>query len=385
MSKKLNIFDRAILDSGVRTPQGFLRIPTRLTRTGVFKYRNADGSVSLQLRHPDDVFKEESIATLRGVPFTNEHPKKLVDPKTVKAASVGWLSDNIEKDMIYLKGDVIIADEKAIEEVESGKREVSCGYTSDVVDEKGFYNGEEYNCRQTNIVYNHVSLVKKGRAGSNVKLQLDSDEAELIDENNSSQEGDKMAKIKIGNCDFECSAEMADAFNKQMKENQDTMDGLKKQMADMMPKNDADKMQAKCDTLEAEVKELKTKMDSAQTDESKVKEQVKARVALITQATKHVKAETKLDDMSDLEIKKAVLTEKRPSLKLDGQSEAYISAAYDMVVADSAEDKKNQEALNKKVQQNKDSKDEPVLPSEARKKMIADSREAWKTNSEITK
>lgn len=386
MSKKY-IFDKAILDGGERTAQGFLRIPTRLTRTGVFKYRNADGSTSLQLRHPDDVFNDESIKTLRGVPFTNEHPKKLVDSKTVKDMTVGWVSDQIEKDMIYLKGDVVIADSKAIDEVESGKREVSCGYQADIVDEKGFYNGEEYNCRQTNIVYNHVSLVKKGRAGSNVKLQLDSDEIEFI-EDNSSVEGEKMAKIKLGDVEHEVSAEMADAFQKELKKQADSIvDGFNKKMADMMPKEeakkDADKMQAKCDSLEVEVKTLKTKMDSATTDEAKVKEQVKARVALITQASKHVKAETKLDDMSDLEIKKAVLTEKRPTLKLDGQSEHYIDAAYDMVVADSADDKKAQDDLNKKVKTTTTDSKETVPSADVAKKSFADAKDLWKTESEF--
>lgn len=387
MSKNKVIFHTVRLDKAERTPQGFLKIPAFLTRTGVFKYYNADGSITRQLRHPDDVFKQDSIETLAGVPFTNEHPKGLVDPKNLKKTVAGWIGDKIEIDSIYLKGTVTVADATAIDEVESGKKEVSCGYTADITDESGFYNGEQYDCRQTNIVYNHVSLVKKGRAGSNVKLQLDSDQMLLIDEINNLSTEEEMAKIKIGDIDYECSAEMADAFNREQKKNAEAMDALNKKMADMCPKTEMDKMQAKCDSIEAELKEVKLQKDAAQVSQEEVAQKVKARVALITKAQKFVKADTKLDEMGDLEIKKAALSEKRPSIALDGKSEAYVDAMFDILVADTAEDQKAQDELKKKTETKTDELDKTKVlsPAEARKKSIADSLDAWKTNSEITK
>lgn len=388
MSKNKIIFHTVQMDKAERTPQGFLKMPAYLTRTGVFKYMNKDGTVSRQLRHPEDVFKPESIETLRGVPFTNEHPKGLVEPSNLKKNVVGWVGDAIEIDSIYLKGIVTVADAEAIDDVESGKKEVSCGYTADVIEEKGFYNGEEYNCRQTNIVYNHVSLVKKGRAGSNVKLHLDSDQMQMIDEQTNPSKEDSVAKIKLGDIDYEVSAEVADAFNSEMKKKNEAMDALNKKMADMMPKAEMDKMAAKCDSLEAEVKDLKLKKDSAEINQEEIAKQVKARVALISQAQKFVKAETKLDEMTDLEIKKAAITEKRPALKLDGKSEDYVNAAYELLLDESAEDKKNQEKLNEKTKTTTTTDGEeskPLSSVEARKKAIADSMGAWKTKSEFGK
>lgn len=379
-------FQRVKMDKAERTPNGFLRVPAYLTRTGVFKYRNADGSMLRELRHPDDVFKAESLATMVSIPLTNEHPKKLVDSVSLKKDVAGWVGDQIEIDTIYLKAIVTIADEKAIDDVESGKQELSCGYTADLVPEKGIYNGEQYDVRQTNIVYNHVSLVKRGRAGANVKLHLDEDQLEMVtdEQNNSAQEGE-MAKIKIGNMDYEVSAEMADAFTKEMSKNQTEMDGLKNQIADMMPKADGDKMLAKCDALEIENKALKLKKDSSTEDKEKFDAAVKARVELIGKASKMVKADTKLDGLTDLEVMKTVVAEKNPSLDLKEKSEAYIQARFDIAVDASKEDQAAQDALNKKTTPRADGDNEnkpaSVSATDARKKMIADSMSAWKTES----
>lgn len=373
-------------DKAERTPQGFLRMPAYLTRTGVFKYRMKDGSILRELRHPDDVFLPESLKTLAGVPLTNEHPTKLVSPESLKKDVVGWVGETIEKDMIYLKALVTIADAKAIDEVESGKQELSCGYTADLVEEKGFYNGEEYDVRQTNIVYNHVSLVKKGRAGANVRLHLDAESAEYIGDGNDWQEDAGMAKVKLGDMEFECSKEMADAFESMMKKKQQEMDSLSEQMKDMCPKADYDKMKSEYekvsatkDMLETQVNELKTKKDGAEIYQEKFQAAVKARVALVTEAKSVVKADVKLDEMTDLEVKKAVVTEKFPKIDLKEKSDDYVQAMFDHAIETHKADLEGQKNLKSKTPAKKtDSQDEVLSADEARKKAIEESLNAWK-------
>ena len=126
---------------------------------------------------------------------------------------------------------------------------------------------------------------------------------------------------------------------------------------------------------------------NAELNQEEIAKQVKARVALISQAQKFVKAETKLDEMTDLEIKKAAIAEKRSALKLDGKSEDYINAAYELLLDESAEDKKSQDELNKKAKTTTTDGegDKPLSSVEARKKSIADAMSAWKTKSEIGK
>jgi hypothetical protein len=165
------------MDKGEFTPQGFLRAPAFFTRTGVFKYRKRDGSLVRELRHPDDVFAKESLDSLRMSPLTDDHPPQFINPENYKKYSIGYISEQITTEQNKISGQVVVADKSAIMKVDTGKVELSCGYFSDLVEEKGTYDGEEYDFRQTNIRYNHVALVDKGRAGSQVRLRLDAHDA----------------------------------------------------------------------------------------------------------------------------------------------------------------------------------------------------------------
>ena len=59
-----------------QTPEGFLRGRACVTNIGVFPYRLEDGSIEYELRHPEDVFDSESMASLKLKPVTNNHPKE---------------------------------------------------------------------------------------------------------------------------------------------------------------------------------------------------------------------------------------------------------------------------------------------------------------------
>jgi len=74
IKKQVRRFDLGEIKSATRTPQGFLKCPGFATRTGVFPYLNADGSIRNELRHPDDVNDPESLATLKNATVTIEHP-----------------------------------------------------------------------------------------------------------------------------------------------------------------------------------------------------------------------------------------------------------------------------------------------------------------------
>lgn len=44
-----------------KTDQGFLEGEVVASRTGIFNYYDADGKCRKELRHPDDVLKEDSL------------------------------------------------------------------------------------------------------------------------------------------------------------------------------------------------------------------------------------------------------------------------------------------------------------------------------------
>jgi uncharacterized protein len=162
------------------TPQGFMKVPGFATRTGVFTYRDANGKVRRELRHPDDVFDPESLATLRNAPVTNEHPPVMINPANMKQYLVGYTTNDVSVNRDLVEIDLIIAEAKAMADIGSGKRELSAGYVADLDEEGGVYNGTPYDCKQVNIKYNHVALVDKGRAGPEVRLRLDSMDAEMV-------------------------------------------------------------------------------------------------------------------------------------------------------------------------------------------------------------
>ena len=160
-----------------KTPEGWLKGDVFITRAGVFPYLDENGKIIWELRHPDDVFKEESLKSFEMLPFTNEHPFVALDSTNTKKYQVGQLGSDVRKydDNIRVISSVLITDINTVQIVEQKeKTEVSCGYFCDVIEESGIYNGIKYDRRQVNIEGNHVALTKKGRAGETVKLVTDS-------------------------------------------------------------------------------------------------------------------------------------------------------------------------------------------------------------------
>ena len=180
-SKTVRRFDFGEITNVERTPQGFLKVPGFATRIGVFPYQDGTGQVRRELRHPDDVFAPESLVTLKNAPVTNEHPPEMVTPENYDTYAVGYTTDRVEVNRDLVETDLIIAEADAIKAVEDGgKRELSSGYLADLIEEEGSYNGVQYNYRQKNIRYNHVALVDRGRAGPEVRLRMDSADAEMV-------------------------------------------------------------------------------------------------------------------------------------------------------------------------------------------------------------
>lgn len=176
-------FDFGELKSATRTPQGFLMCPGFATRCGVFPYKMANGQIRRELRHPDDVLDPKSIATLKNAVVTVEHPPVMLNPKNVAQYRKGHTGERVEVNRDMIDVDLIIEDQDAIDAVEkNGMRELSSGYDADIVEEEGTYNGAPYDFRQKNIVYNHVAIVKNGRAGPEVRLRLDSADAVMQSE-----------------------------------------------------------------------------------------------------------------------------------------------------------------------------------------------------------
>lgn len=185
-SSAVRRYETWTLDSGriERTPQGGIRVPATLTRVGVFEY-NRGGTVIREYRPPEEVFAEESIATLRGCTVVVNHPYSEggeVTPLNYKRLNVGHIEEpRQEGDAIV--GYVVINDAETIAKIEQRKlRELSCGYDNVRDPTPGTTpDGKPYHVVQRRIRYNHTALLPDGlgRQGSSVGLTLDAADNQL--------------------------------------------------------------------------------------------------------------------------------------------------------------------------------------------------------------
>lgn len=385
-------FDLGELKNVETTTQGYVRAPVWATRTGVFVYRKPDGSILRELRHPEDVFNADSLATLKLAPITLEHPREgLLTPKNTKNHIIGIVSEDVKKEEnTFVATVATIMDADAIEAIKSGKQEVSCGYECELEFEPGEYEGERYDARQRMIRYNHLAVVGKGRAGPDVKLRLDADCNQLSDNGNSAvgsetkSKGDAMEKVMLGGKEFEVSPELKAALEAAMGAMKSEMDGMKAQMDAMKGQCDAAKESAqsatqKMDALTAELEKAK----AARNDGADFMAKFKARKALESVAERTLSKEQveKLDSMTDGDIRAAVIKAEQPKAELEGKSVEYINARFDAIaelLGDSnTESKKLAERLGQARQ------DGIVADSEAaRKRSMQASLEAWKTQKQ---
>lgn len=186
--------DQGKLGSARIDHNGTLISGAAITRTGVFTYqhRDKDGKTftTRELRHPEDVYHPDSVASFIQLPVTDEHPfDGRITPDNSQRLAVGNVGDTISRDGRFMVADLFVRHAPTIAKVrgddQNAKRELSCGYEAEVIEEDGVYEGERYDHRQTNIRGNHVAIVRAGRAGPDVKLHMDAGDAELVDEEDS--------------------------------------------------------------------------------------------------------------------------------------------------------------------------------------------------------
>lgn len=179
-------YDYAPITGYEETPEGWLRVWCRAARTGVQEYRQKDGSVRREYRPPEEVGKPKSLETFGMVPCTLEHPPALLDSQNTKDYQIGYSGSKVDFDGKFVSVALTITDSDAIAAIKRGdKKEVSAGYKVEYDSQPGTTpEGQPYDGIQRDIVANHIAVVAKGRAGSDVRLlmdRMDSEDAISID------------------------------------------------------------------------------------------------------------------------------------------------------------------------------------------------------------
>ena len=313
-----------------RTDEGFILDTPAITRCGVFPYRNADGTMRYELRHPDDVFKQDSLDSIKGKPVTALH-NGLIDNTNSTGVTVGAVMSVGRQDGDNVTAEIVIHDTSM---VDGGNKDLSCGYTLNLDEESGVYNGQPYTHRQRDIKYNHLAIVKAGRAG-NARLNLDSMDFQ--------EDKETMVKYRLDNgVEYDVTPEI-DAELKKL--NQDVSDA----------QTAAEKEKARADAAEDAKAKAEASINKAREDAAN---EVKSRLKLEADA-KALNVEFK-EDATDSEIKIAVIKSVRTNFDATDKAEAYIDAAYDLARMDAQE--ADNSVGEQRKQLNQDSK--PALTSE---------------------
>lgn len=271
-----------------KTPEGYIIDTPVIARTGIQWYRR-DGKDMAEYRPAEEVFAPESLASFVGRPLTIDHPAFMVRSDNVRGVVVGAILGEPWRDGENLRARVVVHDKRAVDLIERGlKAELSVGYTVETEQVAGTTpEGAHYDAVQRNIRCNHLSIVTRGRAGNA-------------------------------------------RFSKEFPRMDDQKQPVKSPTVDQL--------QARCDALQAEVERLRAEPKAVELSGEKlaslraeIETAVRADVAEEYAAADVAKQFGVKPEGSAIATMKAVLAHAQPSVKLDGKSDEYIRAAFDVV------------------------------------------------------
>ena len=270
-----------------KTPEGYIIDTPVIARTGIQWYRR-DGKDVAEYRPASEVFSPQSLASFVGRPLTIDHPSFMVRSDNVRSVVVGAILGEPWRDGENLRARVVVHDKRAVDLIERGlKAELSVGYTVETEQVAGTTpEGAHYDAVQRNIRCNHLSIVTRGRAGN---------------------------------------ARFSKEFPR--------MDEQKPVEAPTV-----DQLQARCDALQAEVERLQAEPKAIElsgeklaTLRAEIEAAVRADVAEEYAAADVAKQFGVKPGATAIATMKAVLAHAQPSVKLDGKSDEYIRAAFDVI------------------------------------------------------
>ena len=241
------------------TPEGYLKVMCKAARTGTQLYTRGDGTQVREYRPEDEVSNPESLASFGMKAVTMGHPRVQLDSENTKLYQIGHAGSQVRFSDGFVEVAVVITDADAIEKINRGDaQEVSAGYRVDYDPTPGMTpDGQSYDGVQRNIFVNHIAIVPKGRAGSEVRLLLDScdrNDAVAEIEPPSNSPINPMATIQIDGMGLELPADVAGAVSSFVKDSE-------KATAELQQKLDA--QEEKIQSVTIEKSEVQDRADEA--------------------------------------------------------------------------------------------------------------------------
>ena len=306
-----NRYDYGQISKSEVTDEGYLKVWCKAARTGTQLYTRADGRQCREYRPEDEVANPESLASFGMKAVTMGHPPVLLDAENTKVHQIGHAGSQVRFNDGFVEVALLITDKNAIERIQRGDaQEVSSGYRVDFDPTPGVTpQGESYDGVQRNIRINHIAVVKKGRAGSDVRLILDSgdrNDAVAWDENPSNSPVISMARINLDGMDLELPADAAGAVQSFAKEAerakadlQSKLDSQVDQIEAVVTENEETlgRLDAALERIEELEKQVAESAEAAEgrDDAAEINEAVNARLATLDKFAPILPEEYKFD------------------------------------------------------------------------------------------
>ncbi len=357
-----------------RTGDGYLVATAKAVRTGIQLYAGSevgvtDKAVVRVYRPPEEVFADASLQSFSHAPVTINHPAEAVTADNWSQLAVGEVSTAAKKDGEWVHLPLVLKDAAAIAAVESGKRELSAGYTCELDWTPGVTaDGQSFDAQQRNIKINHLALVDRARAGSQARIGDGAWGAMPIDDATHEDSPMNLKTVTVDGIPVEVTdqgATVIATLQQRLADAAKKASDTETSHAALIAAKDKD-----IATRDAEIDKLKGQvLDAAALDKL-----VTDRANLIALAAKIAK-DVKTEGLSDADIRKAVVTAKLGDAAVKDKSDDYINARFEILAEDAA---KSADPFAAAVRDGiTPTNDDNKTVTDARAAMIADMQSAY--------
>lgn len=116
--RKVERLDSIQLDGTYFTDEGYLIDHPIVTSIGIFEYANPDGSIRRELRLPEEVFAKESLDSYKGKPIIITHDAGMVTNENVDDEIIGTILSPGYQDGEHVRAEIVIHNTNALKECE---------------------------------------------------------------------------------------------------------------------------------------------------------------------------------------------------------------------------------------------------------------------------
>jgi len=302
-----------------KTKEGYLQLEGIISRSGDQDYigleLGLDHLNTITVNRPVDVVTDTmSVTSFINRPITDDHPNNgVVNATNIRDLGRGMVLDaSVTDSSNNVKATMLVMDAELIKKIEDGKRELSAGYSADLI-----FSDDGKRATQSNIRGNHIAFVDQARCGRECRI-LDH-KTKLKDKLNS--EGNNMAKMTINGIELEINDSAAPSVKM-------VVDSNEKLTSDLLDANKSvDTLQAKLDASIDEVKDLKSKVvtDADIAKKANVIVALQKDVSLVDKDFNFAEKSTEV-------VRREVVSKMVKDSDFKDKSDAYIEARFDAII-----------------------------------------------------